>query len=611
MNLRRIGAAGAIVAAGALVLSACATPSGSVIEENTRITVGWNQPFYSYNEATGNGNSTANAVIKYMTVAGFQYYNDKPELVKDTSFGTIEKLKDDPLTIKYTINKDAQWSDKTPVDAADLLLQWAADSGHFNEGKIEYDQESGAIIQHDNLYFDAAAIGGGLSNVTKVPEVGDDGRSITLVYDKPFVDWEVALAAPTVPAHVVAEKALKLTDAKDAKAKLIKAIQDGDTKTLKPIADFWNSGFDFSDLPDDASLYLSSGPYVLSALSSADAFVTLSANPNYKGSLKPKVETITVRYNEDPLAQVQALQNGELDVINPQVTADVITALDGVKGVTVSKGLDATYEHIDLTENNAGPFDPATYGGDADKAKLVRQAFLLTIPRQEVIDKIIKPLNPDAEVRNSLTRVPGTAGYDDIVKSNGSDFYAKVDTAKAKELLAQAGVTTPVDVRFLYSKTNARRVAEFQLYTESAADGGFNLIDNGDPNWSQMLGSGTYDAALFGWQSTSLGISESAANFRSDGGNNFQGYANDAVDKLYDQLEAEFDTTKQLDLLGQIEKIIWDDAASITVFQFPGVVAYRDTVKDVKNGVLSPSVFWNYWQWDPTAKASVAPSASS
>src|SRR5665648_606804 len=435
VKMRRLGATGAIVAASALILSACATPTQPAIEQDTRITVGWNQPFYSYNEATANANATANAVIKYMTVGSFQYYDDVPELVKDESFGTFEKLSDDPMTVKYTIAKDTQWSDGTPVDAADMLLQWAADSGAFNEGEVTYDEESGAIIDHENLYFDAAALGGGLENVTQVPEIGDDGRSITLVYDTPFVDWELAFAAPTVPAHVVAMHGHDITDEQEAKDAVITAIQDKDIATLKPIADFWNSGFDFADLPDDPSLYLASGPYVISELSADDAFVTLTANPEYKGDLKPKVETITVRYNEDPMAQVQALQNGELDIINPQATADVITALEGVDGVTVATGVEGTYEHVDLVYNNGGPFDPATYGGDEDTARLVRQAFLLTIPRQEVIDKIIAPLNPDAEVRNSQTRVPGSPGYDDIVESNGSDFYAEVDIAKAQELL--------------------------------------------------------------------------------------------------------------------------------------------------------------------------------
>jgi len=607
--MRRLGATGAIVAASALVLSACATPTQSAIEQDTRITVGWNQPFYSYNEATSNGNATANAVIKYMTVGAFQYYNDVPELVKDESFGTIEKLSDDPLTVKYTIAEDTQWSDEAPVDAADMLLQWAADSGVFNEGDpVTYDAETGAIIDHQNLYFDAAAIGGGLSNVTQVPEIGDDGRSITLVYDAPFVDWEIALAAPMVPAHVVAMHALEIEDAQEAKDAVITAIQEGDTETLKSIADFWNSAFDFADLPDDPSLYLASGPYVISELSADDAYITLTANANYKGDFEPKVETITVRYNEDPMAQVQALQNGELDIINPQSTADVITALEGVDGVTVQTGVEATYEHVDLTYNNGGPFDPATYGGDADKARMVRDAFLLALPRQEVIDKMIKPLNPEAEVRNSQTRVPGSAGYDDIVASNGSDRYNEVDIEGAKQLLADAGVTTPVDVTLLYGKSNARRAAEYQLFAESVGDAGFNLIDGGDDNWGSMLGSGTYDASLFGWQSTSLGISESAATFRSDGGNNLTGFANDTIDGLYDELEATFDEARQLEILGEVEKELWADAYGVTIFQFPGVVANRDTVSGVKPGVLSPSVFWNYWEWDPSEAAVVSPS---
>ncbi len=609
--MRRLGATGAIVAASALILSACATPSPTqpAIEQDTRITVGWNQPFYSYNEATSNGNATANAVIKYMTVGAFQYYNDVPELVKDESFGTFEKLSDDPMTVKYTIAKDTQWSDGTPVDAADMLLQWAADSGVFNEGEVTYDEESGAIIDHENLYFDAAALGGGLASVTQVPVIGDDGKSITLVYDTPFVDWELALAAPMVPAHVVAMHALDITDAQEAKDALIKAIQDKDIATLKPIADFWNSGFDFADLPDDPSLYLASGPYVISELSADDAFVTLTANAEYKGDLKPKVENITVRYNEDPMAQVQALQNGELDIINPQATADVITALEGVDGVTVQTGVEATYEHVDLVYNNGGPFDPATYGGDADTARMVRQAFLLALPRQEVIDKIIKPLNPEAEIRNSQTRVPGSAGYDDIVASNGSDMYNAVDIEGAKQLLADAGVTTPVDVTLLYGKSNARRAAEYQLFAESEGDAGFNLIDGGDDNWGAMLGSGTYDAALFGWQSTALGISESAATFRSDGGNNLTGFANDKVDALYDELETTFDEAGQLKILGDVEKELWGDGYGVTIFQFPGVVANRDTVSGVKPGVLSPSVFWNYWEWDPSEAAVVSPSS--
>ena len=94
--------------------------------QKTALNLGWNQPFYSYNENTSNGNATANANIKYLMNSGFSYYDSSSELKQDKSFGTYEKTSDDPLTVKYTVGDDTKWSDGTPVDAADMLLVWAS-----------------------------------------------------------------------------------------------------------------------------------------------------------------------------------------------------------------------------------------------------------------------------------------------------------------------------------------------------------------------------------------------------------------------------------------------------------------------------------------------------
>ena len=137
--------------------------------------------------------------------------------------------------------------------------------------------------------------------------------------------------------------------------------------------------------------------------------------------------------------------------------------------------------------NNKGPFDPASYGGDAAKATLVRKAFLHGLPRQEIVDKLIKPINPDAGVRNSWVKTGGTPGYDEIIAQNGSADYSEVDPAQSKALLKQAGVTGPVDVRVMYAKDNVRRVNEFQLYKPALAKAGFNLIDAGSPDWGEIM----------------------------------------------------------------------------------------------------------------------------
>ena len=81
--MRRLGAVGAIVAASALVLSACSTPGGSTIVEDTAVNVGWNQPFYSQNNLTSVGNATTNSNVLYLTTSVFNYYDGDLQLQKN------------------------------------------------------------------------------------------------------------------------------------------------------------------------------------------------------------------------------------------------------------------------------------------------------------------------------------------------------------------------------------------------------------------------------------------------------------------------------------------------------------------------------------------------
>ena len=586
------------------MLSGCAAPQSEIVAGSS-LSVAWNQPFYAYNTSTSDGNATANANIIYMTTSAFNYYDADTKLIKNTDFGTYEMVKEDPLTIKYTIKDGVKWSDGTDVDAADMLLSWAANISKFNNVEPETDAD-GNITNQDaidaGVYFDSAAVGGGLDLVTETPEISDDNKSLTLVYSKPFVDWETNF---TVGVSAHATYALAFPDEKAdpaaAKKAVIKALQDNDPKVLSPLSTAWSHGFDYVDMPKDKNQYLSNGAYIISNLVK-DEFITLKANPDFTWGPKPKYEKITIRFIPDALAQVQALDNGEVSIIAPQSTADILAALEDVGDTTVESTADATYEHIDLTFNNGGPFDPVAYGGDAEKAKLVRQAFLMTIPRADIIEKLIKPLNPEAKVNDSQTLLPGFEGYDRMIEENGSAEYADVDIEGASALLAEAGVSTPVNVNFMYGLSNTRRQNEYQLIAASASQAGFNVVDAGSDDWGSKIGDGTYDAVLFGWQSTSTAVTASEATFASDGGNNLNGYASDKVDAAYDTLQGEYDAAKQLDLLIDVEKELWADAYGVTVFQFPGVTAWSKNVDGVVPAPLSPQFFWNYPEWTPAAK---------
>lgn len=598
MGTKKWLAGAAVVVSGALALSACtptpaATQSGA--PQASVATVAWNQAFYSANGATTFGNATANNNILYMANDTFNYYDKDLKLVPNTSFGTYEKTSDSPLTVKQTIADTATWSDGVAVSPADLILSYAAQSGLWNTYTAEADDE-GNVDENkgSKVFFNSNSIAYAL--IKKFPTV--EGNTVTYEYSKPFVDWEMNLMTSGVPAHVVGKRALGIDDPTEAANAVLKALQDKDNAKLAKISNVWNLDFNFKNMPADKELVLGTGPYTITDLKE-EQYVTLTKNPNYKGEHVPSIDTITVRIIPDPQASVQALQNGEVLATQPQATADILQQMQALQGVNVLMGVGATFEHVDMAQNNKGPFDPASYGGDAAKALKVRQAFLHTVPRQQIIDNIIKPLNPDAAIRNSLTVVPGAPDYDAVVAANGmeSTYGAGPDIDTAKKLLSEAGVSSP-KVRFLYASNNTRRQQEFQLIKESAEKAGFVIEDVGNENWGAMLSdTSKYDASLFGWQSTNTGVTNSDANFRTKATNNFYGYSSKTVDGILDQLAVELDTAKQTQLVGDLEKQLVDDAFSLSIFQFPEPTAVSNRLQNLSSIQLAPTMFWNFWEW--------------
>ncbi len=102
------------------------------------------------------------------------------------------------------------------------------------------------------------------------------------------------------------EKALGISDPTQAVEAIQTAAQKDDKASLAKIANFWNTGFDFTSLPSDKSLYLSSGPYLLTDFKK-NQYMTFTANPDYTWGPKPTVKTITCQYLNDATTAVQAV----------------------------------------------------------------------------------------------------------------------------------------------------------------------------------------------------------------------------------------------------------------------------------------------------------------
>jgi len=568
----------------ALALTACtADPAGNGGGNEATggtITAAEVNELTSLNQSTPDGNLDINGKVAYLTTSGFNYLDDKLELIPNETFGTVELVSEDPLVVTYTINEGQEWSDGTQISADDLLLNWAVQSGYYDDATID---EAGAVTG-GNGYFTYAGDTSGLA-LTEFPEISEDNLSLTLNYETPFADWQY-VGLLDRPMHIVAEEAgFTVEEVREAFESTPRGDADAPAESnevIRAVADFWNTGYDFSEFPSNENLLVSSGAFILTAWEPTQS-ITLERNENYSGGLEPSYDSIVIRFIGDANAQVTALQNGEVDIIKPQASADTISSLEAIADATVLQGDEFNYDHVDLS-----------FGGVfADQN--VREAFLKTIPRQQILDAIVTPVNPEAAVLDSQIFVP-TVGeaYDTSVAGNGSDAYGEVDIEGAIELLAGA---TPT-VNILFNSENPNRVDTFEAISASASEAGFIIEGQGTPEWGSLLGSGTYDASIFGWVSTGVGVSGVPQIFSTNGGGNYSGYTNTEVDALAAELVITVEPEAQVELQQQIDALLFADAYGLPLFQGPGVTAHSSAVEGVTQYPGQTGVFWNFWEWN-------------
>lgn len=632
MRARRRGVLAAVVGlASVLALLAGCTPAPTLVEGST-VTVAVDEPPTSLNAATTAGRTGVNADIAYLTGSAFAYRDADGELVDDRSLGTATLVSEDPFTVRYTVSEGVVWSDGAPLDADDLLLAWVAGSGARNDADVDparyVDRATGRFTDafpDDAVYFDGP-VGGGLERSESVPVLGDDGRSLTVRLDGPVHDWRTLLA-PGVPAHVVAAGALDLPlDDEDAvaaaKERLRDAVLDDERDDLAALSQYWNDAFalepaaadpdaadpDAAD-PDagvaDERLRVASGPYRLAELA-ADGTATLRANARYRGDRRPTFETLVLRPVADPQESVRLLEAGEIDVASPTPTAELLAALREADDLEVVTSALAAYEHLDLQ------IEGSRSGAFADRR--VREAFLLTVPRARILEELVLPLDPDAELLQSFTLQPGSLGspgaaaYEESVADNGSERYAEPDLERAEELLDEAGVAD-VPVCILYDPGNPRRVEQYELIAESAARAGFVVSSCAAGDWAGRLGArGAYDAALFAWDTSRVGPAAVGDVFRSGSSrSNHTGFSDEVADELLDRLETELDPAAQRELLAEVDERIWRAAYGLPLYRFPAVTVTGPRVEGVTRSPLDRGVFWDAWAWRPAGGAESAP----
>jgi peptide/nickel transport system substrate-binding protein len=543
----------------------------------------------SFNSGTPDTNLTINGKVGNLTGIGFYYINDKKNVVRNTTFGDFKIVKNNAtdFRIQYTVNKGLVWSDGTPINAVDLLLSHVLSS---------------------NKYSIEAGLGD--PDGDNVPAFNSNGYGGTYSDN----NWDLYGPGPA-PVHtlvLLAEGKKGLQSVKDneaARDRFLAAYTSKNTAVLKAMGKVWSEAYNITQVDANTNplLFVGNGGFLVDSAVTKSS-VTLKVNPKYNSGpkLSGTIDTVIFKFISDGTAASQALANGELDVYSGQPTADAVAALKKLTNVNLIGGINACYEHWDTRVGNA-PGQPEYNGifkGHGGKGADLRRAFLLSIPREEINEKLIKPINPNAPILGSTFIAPGFEGYERLVANNGSSYYVgpqDVLNAKAARLLKKhypsASPSNPVKVNVLVPGNNPRRAAEFALAKANALKVGFDLVGDVQASWSPKIQLSTYDAQFFAYCPSAVTQAGSNANFQIGGGNNRNGISLPNLDAILNKLQLPMDNRTYISTIIQAERIIHQEGLTSGVFLHPAVTAVNKNLKGIKPSPLSDDVVWNWWEW--------------
>ena len=615
MKLNRLASVAIATAATAGLAVGLLSPANAA--PKTTVSIVQSNALTGINPSVSNMNLTFNTDVAYLSGMGFTYYNNKATLVDNTAFGTYKVVSQKPYKVQYTVNKGRVWSDGTPINGIDLLLTHVTSAGTYSQIAGLGDPTDADVTPA----FDSLGYGGLYEqHVVGLPILSKDKMSITVEYGTKVPDWRL-LSPGVFPVHtlmMMAEGKSKLgtlAENNAAKERFYKAFETYNTASLKKMGAIWSKDYNINkvDASTNPLLLVGNGPFMIKS-AVANGAVTMVRNPKYNSGPKVKaLQRVVFKVIGDGTAAAQALKNGEIDVYAGQPTADAVAQLKAMApAVKVIGGDQAVYEHLDLRVGPAyGTQEPynGPFAGMSQKAKDLRTAFLLAYPREEIIAKIIKPINPTSSLMNSLMVFNSEPAYKDIVAKSGVSKYTEGTqasrTAAALALVKKhfpdaAAGSGSVKIKLLFGQpNNSRRVSQAALAKAEWAKAGFDVDVTPTSGWSSFLEDPKYDVSFFAWvksaafQSGNVGTYETQANL--------QGYSNATIDKIYKELGATPMTPAQIaDRFLKVDQELMKDAVTLPVFQHPSANGVNAKLQGVAPSPFSPNLVWNLWDWSFT-----------
>ena len=337
------------------------------------------------------------------------------------------------------------------------------------------------------------------------------------------------------------------------------------------------------------------GPYKLTSFKLNEA-LAYAKNDSYKGLTPAKNDAVQVKYYADASNLKMAVQQGQVDVAYRSLRPTDIEDLSKDSKVKVVTGPGG--EERFLTFNfRIQPYGEKTSEPNAAKAKAVRQAVANLIDRDELASKVYK--NTYTPMYSFIP--DGLTSHSDTLKSAYGDGNGKPSTDKAKKVLSDAGVKTPVDLKLQYNPDHygSSSADEYAAIKSQLESSGLFKVDLQSTEWTQFNkdrvvtedSDGSYPVYQLGWFPDYSDPDNYLSPFFRDGNFVNNGYSNKEINDLIVKQAGEKDESVRENLLKEIQEKETDDLSTIPLLQGAQTAVTGTSVKGV---VLDASFRFRY-----------------
>ena len=464
---------------------------------------------------------------------------------------------DDGLTWTFKIRQGATWQDGQPVTAADVAFtyNYIRDSFTYKDGSF------GLGLFRDNLV--------GVTSIT-----APDAQTVVLVMDKPAVTI-LSAAIPILPQHIW----------KDVKYE----AASGASKDVAPF--------------DNASM-VGSGPFHL-VQEVKDQYVRFAANKQFWGGA-PKIDQLIIQYFPDPGPMVEALKNGQIDMIDSVPTTE-FAALSTTPGITTVRATPIAFYELGMNSwiPQAGQTKSVASEGSLGNPWLtrvdVRQALFHAVDKASIVktallgnalpgDSILPPGYPyhwSPSAQELIDFDPAkTRSMLEALGFKDTDGNGILNVPATETSFDPKGAGKDLALRLYIRKGHPEELTAGQIIVDGFKQGGVG-VNLQVVEESPFLANSTFPSAtnadsdlyLWGWSGGygpepdyTLGrvATTSQINAWQDAN-----YSNPDFDALYSQQHAQLDSAQRAATVQQMQKLFYT-AGSYAVLWYPyRLQAYR------------------------------------